>query len=143
MTETDYPGLWEQIYSEVAPKHDVPLGAGPVNREDLAKACRETFRAFLLEVYRETLRTQYQGLPMEGVDPLVLKVVQLHHWTIETVQAMSEMDLMIALADELNHFKLPEKAFRWASGKFHDLPHPERYELLEPHRPPEMQDLPT
>lgn len=143
MTETDYPGLWEDLYSQVAPRHNVPLGAGEVNREDLAKACRETFRAFLLEVYRETLRTHYQGLPLEDVDPLILRVVQCHHWTIDTAQTMSETDLMIALADELKHFKLPEKAVRWASGKLRDLPHPERYELLEPHRPPEMQDLPT
>ena len=88
-----------------------------MDRNDYHAAIRETLLEYLLEIYREDVRKQYTGVPMRDVDPLVLRIVAIHHWKIEEAAALDSQQIAVALADEINHFHLPDVAARWAFGQ--------------------------
>lgn len=142
MTETNYEHLWFDKWQVAKATYGIEDNSMTYDKDKYYPALRETFRAYLIDIYRETWRKEYQGLPLCNADPLVIRVVQLHHWPVEVVNGLSEQELMIALADELNHFKIPEKAVRWAYGMLRELPNYEWHSLLEPHRPEDMAELP-
>lgn len=116
MAETDYPAMWRKLWEPIREKYGIPHD-GAMNPDDYRAAIRETLHAYLLEIYREEVRKQYSGIPTFDIDPLVLRVVSLHHWKIDEAAALNNQQLTIALADELNHFHLPEVAARWAFGQ--------------------------
>lgn len=143
MTERFIQIAWYEAWNEARENHGLPEDCLSYDRDTHHAALREAFRGFLLRFYREQLRSIYRGLPLGGTDPLVVRVIQRHHWTIDAAKNLSESDLMLALADDLSHFKLPENAVHWAYGQLRDLPSPEGHDLLDPHRPEEMEELPT
>ncbi len=116
MAETDYRKMWYELWEPIREKHGIP-NAGAMDRDSYQTAIRETLLAYLLEIYREEIRKRYIGIPTRDIDPLVLRVVSLHHWKIEEAAGLDNQQLAIALADELNHFHLPDLAARWAFGQ--------------------------
>lgn len=116
MAETDYRKMWYELWEPIRAKHGIS-SVGVIDREDYKTAIRDALLEYLLNIYREDVRKQYKGVPMRGVDPLVLRVVALHHWKIEEAAALDSQQFAIALADELNHFHLPDDAARWALGQ--------------------------
>lgn len=116
MAEKDYRVMWQELWEPIRTRHGIP-DAGVMDRDSFHIAIRETLLAYLLEIYRDEVRKQYIGIPTRNIDPLVLKVVAVHHWRIDEAIELDNQQLAIALADELNHFHLPDLAARWAFGQ--------------------------
>ena len=116
MAETDYRKMWQDLWAAIRNKHGIPA-AGAIDRDNYHAAIRETLLEYLLDIYREAVRKQYTGVPMRDADPLVLRMVAIHHWKIEEAAALDSQQIAIALADEINHFHLPDEAARWAFGQ--------------------------
>lgn len=116
MAEKNYQAMWYELWEPIREKHGIP-NAGAMDRDSYQTAIRETLLAYLLEIYREEIRKRYIGIPTRDIDPLVLRVVAVHHWRIEEAARLDNQQLAIALADELNHFHLPDLAARWALGQ--------------------------
>lgn len=139
MAETNYQVMWHKIWQPIAEKHNIP-DAGSFVKEDYDTALREAFNAYLLELYRDELRHQYRGVAMNDVDPLVIRVVAQHHWPIHEVEQLTNRELIISLADEINHFEFPDLAARHAFGQLRNLGYYEMQLLLYPHMSQELKD---
>lgn len=143
MAEINFGSLWFAVWVEAKERHGLEENFMSYDREVYHDVVRDAFRGYLVRIYREKWREEYQGLPLGDIDPLVIRIVQLHHWSIKDAMGLDELEQMVALADELSHFKIPEEAVRAAYSDVRGLPYPEWHVLLESHRPDDMEELPT
>lgn len=132
MAETDYRQMWYDLWQPIANKHNIP-DAGAFDREAFEAALIEAYCAYLLDVYRDELRQEYSGIPLDGIDPLVMRVVALHHWPIDDAENLTNRELMISLAEDLNHFVFPDLAAKWVYGQLRELGLYKAKMLLSPH----------
>lgn len=80
--------------------------------EQRVSAILKALPEFLLACFCELERGKSARLwePLEGFKPAHLHLMHKHHWTLETVRAMTAADLCLALHSELLAMQMPDAA---------------------------------
>lgn len=107
----NYAAEWQRL-THAALTEIRPEDTKAATNDQRVSAVLRALPEFLLACFCEREREKSARLwePLEGFKPAYLHLMDKHHWTLETVCAMSAADLCLALHSELLAMQMPEAA---------------------------------